>query len=451
MQSFLVGDVLKKEVFEGAGGERFITMAPTADGSPVLHSLDFLMASYGEADVQLKLGETAASASTSCFIMKLPRACSQRVFFGLFGVYRLLDLESFAGQPCKWSYAGVPRWRRKLEDHLVGEHFIASKHRNNSAEKVSKTRWPDRCLPEPSFSTVACLVLLAHWAFSPAQSGGFHAGKSKGAARCLLAAMIAQACPHRVERPVRLIIDDKWQCLLPGPAVIFTESPPIEVELSLSSTGVVDLGPLFSAPEGGERIPTAQSRWLVQLQRCGFGIGRTQVPLIQLLEHIAPCRKLSSFVQQLMLHVSFRFEVALAGALGESDTTFNMNYPSQMPAPDDPTMEEKLYKYVVAGAGESMKHLTLTIATDKASPAFQSLTNAVMVFPNGVAVLCCPQAGLCVHRVLMLGQADCPAPQMRCPTLVRTIGGGGDLPHGGYGYARSRFPSVSYTYPPPGP
>eukprot|EP00969_Alexandrium_andersonii_P275508 12175485-Alexandrium_andersonii.AAC.1 len=87
--------------------------------------------------------------------MVWPRACGQRVFWGLFDVYRLLSMTGFGGQPSKWTSSCIPRWKRIFEHTLPGDHFIMSKHANLSGAKDNCTPWHARCLPQAAVGTVA--------------------------------------------------------------------------------------------------------------------------------------------------------------------------------------------------------------------------------------------------------------------------------------------------------
>lgn len=388
-QVLLPADIFRNDVFVDSKGERF--MVVRGDNSVSQGSLDSALAKYRDASLSLRLGCGAASASIECFVMAMPRACGQRVFFGLFGLYRLLALETFSGQPSKWTHAGVASWCKQLAPQLPGDHVVYSKHWNLGKDKLESIPWFGRCLPQTSCSSVACLLWLAQWGMQPKARGGLAPGPPRTAACGVLSSLLDQACAYEDGCSFALVVSDNWVCNWPGPLETFQEPEPLKVSISFSADAFIDFGELFH--ESCEAPLPTQQKWSGLLFRRGFGHERSRVAVMDFLAQVVPLSALASFTKQVLLHLSARLERCLAAAKDGSHDHCGMSFgwKSQAPSLGDPCMEAKLYGYVIAGVEQSKLHRTLTIATDKCSPTYQSLGNSVIVYPNGVAVLCCPQ------------------------------------------------------------
>ena len=166
-----VDEALGKDIYVNDEGVRFlVTLGP--DG-PARHlDLDAHQAKFKDANIELSVGSAHANVSLVGYVMMFPRACNQRVFWGLFDLYGVLSLTTFGGVRCKWTHAGMPKWARALQTHLPGSHFVFSSHRNAGDDK-KELPWSDRCLPQPSASTLALLrMLFLFSSTSPAKGGG---------------------------------------------------------------------------------------------------------------------------------------------------------------------------------------------------------------------------------------------------------------------------------------
>lgn len=391
---YLAVDLMRKGLYMDNRGERFIVYT-NKQGATERISFDLHLTKYRDADVQLRLGDTSATASLIVFVMAQARSANMRVWWGLFDIYRLLNLNTFAGQPCKWVNAGLCKWRNWLLPHIGGSHTILSKHWNLSPQTVQELPWYDRCLPQTSISTILCLVCLCSWSCRPAAKGGMKSTSNKDAAATMLKALLSLSCSHVGGSACCVYINDTWQCNYPRPQEVFMDHPPARVQIQFEPPDVIDISSLFEAPHDQEEDPTWQ-RWLGVLMRAGVGLARARMPIFDLLAVATPLPQLQSLVHQLLWHLALRLEICLAHAKdGKNESgAVTFGWKTLAPDPGDPRMEEKLYNYVIAGIEESRKHDTFTVAVDKASPSFQSLANGVLTFPNGVSVLCCPQVVL---------------------------------------------------------
>lgn len=328
-------------------------------------------------------------------MMVVCRTAGQQVFWGLFDLYATVRLTTFAKQPSKWTHSGLDRWAKWLERSWPGPHVILSKHRNLSQGKMSSTPWYDRCLAQPSIDTVGLLFLLCVWAFLPKQRGGFIAVDQRQAASEIFAALVEAGCSRMPDFDFEVALVADWKCKWPRPSVEYDEAL-VFVKLAFRSPDTIDFSGLFDAGFEATETPQVYRQWVTAFLRGGFSANRSQCKVNQFMSALFADHALDSCVAQLLQALSKRVEASLGDQRDEPtpDARAALAFKSWAPSPKDRNMEEKLHRYVMSGARASARHRVFGMATDKASPAFMSLYNSSVVFPDGVMVLCCPQAAL---------------------------------------------------------
>lgn len=399
-QFAFVEDKLGKDIYTNEQGERFVVVR--VGGQITRHqSLDARMCRYKDADIELAMGNTSAASGMVAYIMAHARSCEQRVHWGLFHLYGLLALTTFAGKRCKWTNAGLPAWTRLLQPHLGKEHFIFSKHWNLGAEKMDSLPWWQRCLPELAVSSVGLLRLLSQWAFCSFTKGGFKAEQSCRAAKEMLESLLRYACTHGDGQRFSLVVNASWVCRWPRPSVVYEEGEDNMVQLSLAAPNLVDTAALFEPPTSDSpKTHKLQQQWVGLLMRAGIGPGNARLPVGDLLKVLAQQQALSSLSAQVCWHCSLHLESALAASNKQGGTLVGcpgFGFRSSVLAVGDLDMEEKLYLYTKHSKTESSHHRICSLATDKANPCFLPLQNSLLSWPSGIAVVCCPQVESCSH------------------------------------------------------
>ena len=130
--------------------------------------------------VELKVGASSAAASINAFVFARPRSFGQRVFFSLYSLYAFMQMTASSGQPSRWVDRGHTRWLADL-GKLLGPCtcIVFGTYLSARAFNRASVPWLQRCLPEPSISTFAMLIMCCRWPWKSQQAGGLADGQQK--------------------------------------------------------------------------------------------------------------------------------------------------------------------------------------------------------------------------------------------------------------------------------
>ena len=188
---------------------------------------------------------------------------------------------------------------------------------------------------------------------------------------------------------------------LPRPNVDFDEIDEKVLSFSLEPPNVIDISALFNHVfSDGGGASKLQRLWLVLLMKNGVGPARCKLLVVDIFRVLVHHQAADVATAQICLRLSTQLELVLAGANKAGSSLcggLGFLFRSSMPGPEHLYMEETLFQYVQQGRCESLRHRVVSIATDKASPAFLPLQNSLLSYPSGIAVVCCPQAMCLFH------------------------------------------------------
>jgi hypothetical protein len=380
---------LKKDVYISDKGERYAVTHPSSEGRLQSYSIDFALTKHVESDVEVRVGVTSASAKLPLVVMQLPRAGGARVYWSLSEIYTFMGLRTYKGVSSKWIWESRTSWAKRCEDYFGHEAMLYSKHGNVSDKRVDEVQWYDRCLTAVSMSTPGLLLVTCRWCMLPRESGGFDNADSRSAACMLLSSAMGEALAFKLGLTCTISLDAEWKNLWPRPSHGLFRCA--DIMLVVDWQGNLDLEPLYNA----QVAHNAAKQWLRSLWKCGLPSRQRFIPLMKFLEIAICAKQCRALVAQILVALASQLELCFA-AQGQKKFTstarqmlFSMrNLEDQM---GGNSMSYKLAQYVYLGAESCRHHLFMTIATDKASPAMLSLSNAIIVYPDNTGVLCCPQ------------------------------------------------------------
>ena len=174
----------------------------------------------------------------------------------------------------------------------------------------------------------------------------------------------------------------------------------------LSTDATVDLS--FVEEEAQISLRGPCPGWF-KLLLATFGKDLKQVPLLQVFQVAAGRPEMKSLLYQLMWNLSRAIDMGMGGQVTgkqvHSRVVFQwLDIKALLGTPA--SICRKLAEYVYEGAQLSIGQSVFSISTDKASVKGLSLTNSVIVFPNNLAIVCCPvvrwqsmgcQIHICLH------------------------------------------------------
>lgn len=225
----------KMEMSITPSGERLISTR-LAGGTTQHASLDCALSRMVPADVLLRSGATSSTSAIPMYVMRLKRASSAQVFWGLFDLYSLMCLQCFAGRrstPCRH---GPATWAPFFD----GNRFLLSKHCNMSKHKLHSAPFFERCMPQAAGSTVALVVCITRWAFCRPERGGLREPNSRQAAHDTLQSQCGLATSRASGRAFTLYFDHGWKRSWPRPDMAFDECA-VHVGVSFQPGGKLNL------------------------------------------------------------------------------------------------------------------------------------------------------------------------------------------------------------------
>jgi len=181
--------------------------------------LDDLITCHKPGQVQLKVGASSASATINVFVFARPRSYGQRVFFSLCSLYNFMQMTAYGGQPSDWVARGQKTWLGDLEKLIgPGTCIIFGTYLSDRTAQRASLPWSLRCLPEPSISTFACLVMCCRWAWKSKQGGGLGNTTSCQSAELLLSNLLSVFDKRSLQGAVMAIaLDQSFDCRSPRP------------------------------------------------------------------------------------------------------------------------------------------------------------------------------------------------------------------------------------------
>lgn len=186
----LVGELFKKVVFDGSGGDLYVLDEQKAGRFPC--SLTRARAKHRGASVTLQLGATSAEASVKAWAFIWPKSGNPRLCWGIFALCGVLKMTSHHKQPSKWFFNQLPTWESAIATTFADQQFVYSCHGLNAHRKAINMDWHMRCLPTPAVSTAGFIYLLVRWAFSTKRHGGLSTPSQRQGSVAILEALVAE-------------------------------------------------------------------------------------------------------------------------------------------------------------------------------------------------------------------------------------------------------------------
>ena len=397
VEAIVLDSVMKRSAYVDTDGEVYI-MAPGLTGDTVT-SLTTLKSAHTMADMDIRVGAANARMNFPCAVWSRPRSPGCRVFIGMKWIYNNLGLTSFGGIPSKWIEKGF----RSCWQRIWGEGFpclLASygRHGNMADSRMEAIDWSDRCLPETSISTTAFLWMLAHFAHASTQRAGFTQPARRDAASEVLDALIKVACRRMKSRDFPIKVSTCWKCWWPRPSWCSGAGP--IATINISENGNMRWGEIWVAPDD-EAMHTKKTWKRVVNQ--GLPQGRTfssveeTIPLHLAIEVLAGggAQGSESLLNQVLMHLAIVLDdwwCTKGKDDADDDPSCDFSFARDAVEERDPELDLKLFRYVQGSKAEGAMHQNISIAWDKACPAFLNVMNSMVAYPSGVAANGPPQA-----------------------------------------------------------
>ena len=292
-------------------------------------------------------------------------------------------MTSYTGQPSKWAWASLMRWRKHLS--TVGchdDHVLQSVQADSSVEP-----WK-RFLPSTSMSSVGIVSCLVGWTSGDVQKGGLRDQLPRDAARLLLNGFINAGL--RV-RGWNLLVrfDQSWTCPLPAPDI------KADIVLRVSQDGLDDLTSWKTCFAQGLHSETWLT-WLKLILTTEELATLAHMPLITILMRTRCNHELQSLHNQLVWQVGVELErtITLSLELGCHKDGLDvkpMSITDHLAKPH--RLDRFLLRHVLAGVAYGEGKRTTSMCVDKANVCMMNLQGGVIVYPVGNAcTILCPQA-----------------------------------------------------------
>jgi hypothetical protein len=402
-----VEDIFQNLVFVNPSGERYV-QHKNDNGTVVTVSFDNQLAKHREAFVKFNIGVGNASVDLTASAFLRPRTGNQRLFFSLFDIYKILGLTTFSGQPSKWVHQSKKPWMKFFASLGMGALLIQSSHSNISDTARVALPWHERCLPSPACSSMGTLALLLRFVSLAKEKGGLDGVGQRELGRVVLRKLLEECCKSAKTVCIPIVLDVKWQCRWPRPceALLYGQ---MSIKMSISEDGRCTLGELRSCALAGNSVA---KRWFKHIIKvAGLQESASSIALQDLLAGLVGHESSVSLLGQILWHLSLNLERNLGMQERSSDkgahvvhfkwTTFDDALDGSAHS-----LDRKLAQYVVASVEHSLLHPTFSMATDGGNIGALPLQMSFIVFPDGVAALCCP--AVLVAHILRPGHSTSP-------------------------------------------
>lgn len=280
-QPIWLSEVLRLQVYEGSGGDRFIVerSGPRLTNE-VVHRVPEFFRSCVVFEVSFSFGVPAAERKMP--LAHFPHSrCGSRWFWQQEAINKVCGLAA-SDAPGRWFQRYALKWEKLAESLGIAGGLVRSipnpQHEGDELDGKG-----DRVLRFNSMCTPLLMILLARWCFTAARGRGRLKKVSEvQAVRALLQFMTQQAC--LVGLLVILYLDPAATLCPHG---FFDGANPVAVDIS--SEGVMDLRPLHAAvsqaPATGTRTQKSFMKALNKLLSDGVGPSHTggrlsQIPVV---------------------------------------------------------------------------------------------------------------------------------------------------------------------------
>jgi hypothetical protein len=392
-----VAELFQNLLFIARTGERFL-QKEAASGKVVTVLFENKLAKRVLAFVQFTIGVGIAWVDLTASAFLVPRAGNQRLFFNLFDLYKSLGLTTFSGQASKWVFQSRKSWNSFFEDLGMTSLLVFSSHNNNSDANREARPCYERCLPTPSCSSMGLLALLLRFANFFEERGGLEGPDQRAMARMLLRKFLEKSYMSPTYLEIPLSLENKWKCRWPAPCLALLDNQ-VSFKLYITKHGRCSLVGLKTSVSAGNKV--AKTWYSSIIRWCHVQESVNSIPLCDLLTGIIGRAETSGLLGQLLWHLSINLEKNLGGQEKSSSsdghvvrfkcTTFEDAIDGSANS-----LDRLLAQYVFANAEHSIDHPTFSMATYGGNIGALPLQMSFIVFPDGVAALCCP--AVLVHR-----------------------------------------------------
>jgi hypothetical protein len=231
------------------------------------------------------------------------------------------------------------------------------------------------------------VVLASRWWAGGVKSGRLDKPADQLAASYLLEALIRGAGALGVWR-LKLQIHEDWLPRWPRPNDMLPA-----LDLTVCAAGFIDLAPLDAlSPQADGQV----ARTWVEFLACQCD-GTKKLSLKRLLQSTIDVKAMQSVYRQSCWLLGERVELAIYSGREKGKCSLDLSVPLKSTAVEltsmDPSVQDAyLCKYIYSSVEASRNRTSFTMACDKANVGGLSLFNSILVYPDGLAVICPPVA-----------------------------------------------------------
>lgn len=373
-------------------------------GRTITTSVDDLATKQRSATITVPMPAPPNPLQLPVYVFHRPRAGKMHMFWDLTAMYKVLGFSAFLGVPSRW-LATSPRWVEFFKGATGESHLVYSTFTSKNCSARQDLPFSERCLPGTSASTQGLLLQLARWAFASRPQGGCSKKQDRDACKKMFVQLLAFLLEGGFSFSITLEVVDKWRSRWPRPEPLHDGVSVLELRVT---RGIVDRKPLlqlFESKQGGRMVRS----WCLGLAEC-FHIQKHRFALATLVEETVSRKALAGFWPQLVAAAARELERKLSAAtrIGKPLSCLSMQWNDlATKGLSQYEFEKRLVQYMESSRDKAMGHTVVGYCTDKATIAGLSLQVTIAVTPEGVAIVCRPQAGFREGGLLLTCQGPC--------------------------------------------
>lgn len=118
-------ELLNMTAWQSDPGEKYVVAERGAmKGATVKWAA--IQSKHSEVELGLRVGVRNAKVLLKAWALKWPRPPAGRLYVSLKSLCEVLGLDQFNHQWWRWSWAGMPRWQKRLSEYGLQEHLLLS-------------------------------------------------------------------------------------------------------------------------------------------------------------------------------------------------------------------------------------------------------------------------------------------------------------------------------------
>ena len=351
----------------------------------------------GATEIQSETMGGFFSWATYAFVQ--PRACGQSLYWSVSGLYDIFRMSSHAGSSSIWASRMRASWSNAWRVAFCVDMYVAGTMITGRNQEKTSAPWHERCLSEPSISTLGLISVLHRWTI-----GGRRCLKKCDRSAELSYALLAQlisACDGETETAqswsIRIVFDKDWSP--PWPMADLEVDAVRVIRLDVDERGIVDLTQWRDVKSSLLPMAYESSVYL-----CSDADGLPCVPLGVLCQRLASYSGFEFLLMQVFYAISLRLEAMLktfrpTGGKQLAKGSIRLKFPDEADLAGNKEQPYLCAAYVHHCRSLMRQPVDTGIATDKGSAHGLPLQTTILSWPNNFAAVAPPQVAAAIEQI----------------------------------------------------